>query len=338
MPKVNSIKNFYYVLINRVLTIGLNGIFWLVMATILVPESFGILSYFVALAGIFSLVSKFGLAQSVVVFHGHQQLRITNSINNLAGITSSIAALILAPINLYAAVACLGFSFFSMNQHNLLGLKKYKPFMWNGLARSLLLLIIPTSLYFVLDIPGILIGLAISDLVCSFYYFRMLNFRKLLFSDVGKNYKIFFHNLAVELSTYLPKTADKLLMVPLFGFVFVGLYQFNLQILLALEALPVALYSFLLSEASSGIEHKKITYLIITSSVLLVLVTFFIGPYFVSELFPSYREGIFSLQILIFSIIPFTISSIINAKLQAQKSTNYKHKNLLKLVSHYWSP
>ena len=47
----------------------------------------------------------------------------------------------------------------------------------------------------------------------------------------------------------------------------------------------------------------------------------FLSDEFVSLFFPKYVEGISSLQILTISLIPFSITAILYAKLQAKEST-----------------
>ena len=85
--------------------------------------------------------------------------------------------------------------------------------------------------------------------------------------------------------------------------------------------MPTVLHSYLLAEESSGVRHKKISYLVILGSVVIALTAVVLAPFFVNEFFPKYSEGVFSLQIMVLSIIPLTVSSVFSAKLQAKEST-----------------
>ena len=144
----------------------------------MLPEQYGELSYIIAIAGVASLIAKFGFQYSVVISNSNNENFLSRNFNGFVFLSSTITALILIPINEYAALASIGFSFFAMNQHNLLGLRKYKQFMINGLIRSILLLTIPLGLYFILEIPGIIIGLVIGDLLCSIQYFKSISINK----------------------------------------------------------------------------------------------------------------------------------------------------------------
>jgi O-antigen/teichoic acid export membrane protein len=319
MEKNSSFKNFSYISIGRIVGVALQASFYLLFAFLLEPESYGQLNYIIALAGTFALVSRFGINYTITVYRAKQKSDLSDQLNTLFLVTTSAGALILLSIDLYAALLSLALSFFSMNQHNLLGLKKYKKFMLNTFLKNVLIVTIPVLLFFVLEIPGILLGMVISNLLGSIPLFKMFNIKS--FFELKNHIRVLIHNFGVEASIALPRMVDKLLIAPLFGFFIVGIYQFNMQILFAIELLPTALYFFLLSEESSGVIHRKLTYFVILGSVLISSITIILAPVFVNEFFPKYSEGVFSLQILVLSIIPLSISSVFTAKLQAQEST-----------------
>jgi len=82
-----------------------------------------------------------------------------------------------------------------------------------------------------------------------------------------------------------------------------------------------------------GKKHNKISYLVILVSIIVAILTIIIGPFFIEELFPKYSDGIPSLQILIISIIPLTISAIFYAKLQAKESTVVGYSAIVRIGS-----
>lgn len=324
-------KNFSFVALGRFVGSGSQALFYLIFASLLEPERFGEISYLIALASTFSIIFRFGLNQSVTVFQAKNEKNIVNQINLLALITTSAAAIILIPINIFAAFISLSISFFPMAQYNLLGKHNYKRFMVNSIARSIFLITIPIGLYFLWDLEGILLGMAISYFIFSFDYLKLLSKKLNSFVDLKKNFKVILHNFGVDLSINLPRRIDKIFIAPILGFTYVGLYQFNLQILVGLELVPIAIHSFLLSEESSGKKHKKIEYLIIMISIALVLLVILISPIIIPEIFPKYSEGIESLQIIVLTIIPLSILAILNAKLQAKKSTKVGFSAIIRL-------
>ena len=312
-----SIKNFSFIGIGKFVSIIVQALFYLFFAAVLEPEKYGELNVILALALTFATVSRFGLNFSLQVQQAKKNIGFSDQINTLFIILTSIAALILVPIDIFAAVLCFGASLFIMNQQNLLGLRQYKKFMINSILKSVLFFIIPILLFFVLDIPGIVLGMAIASLIGSFPFFKDLKLKPL--TDIKKHFKVLSQNYIIDLLG-LSILVDKLLISHLFGFFIVGIYQFNLQILMAISALPGVLGSYLISEESAGESHRKISYLVVLTSILLAIGVIFLSPFIVNQFFEKYSEGIFALQIMTLSIIPQSIWAIFSAKLFAKES------------------
>jgi len=329
-----SFKNFSYISLGRVVATGLQALFYLIFAALLGPEQYGHMSYLIALAGTFSALSRFGLPHTVSVYQSKDDHNTTNQVNVLAIITTSIGALVLLFIDPFAAVLSLSISFMLMNLYNLLGLKQYKKHAILDILKSIIMIIFPIGLFFILEIPGILLGIAISNFLCSFHFLKKLNFKVQNFNKIRKNLKVLLHNFGADISSNLPRVVDKLLIAPLLGFTLVGIYQFNLQILFALEMLPIMIHAFLLSEESSGKTiQRKFYFFIILIAIIVVLSVVIFSPILVSELFPKYQEGIFSLQIIVFSIFPLVASSIFSAKLQAKESIQIGYSAIVRIAS-----
>ncbi len=328
-----NIRNFSFVMVGRVVSSGLQALFYLIFAAMLDPTSYGNLSYIIALAGTFSILSRFGLNQSVTIYQAKNESKLSNNLNVLSIIATTIASLVLLPINIYAALLCFAISFFIMNIHNLMGLKEYKKYMITDIIKGILVIILPITFYFLLEIPGIIIGISISYLLCSFHFLKLSSFSKNIFYSFGIKPKILLHNFGVDISTYAPRFVDKLVVFPILGYSATGIYQLNIQILFGLEMFPIALQSFLLSEESSTTKQNKTIFLVITASIVVAFGSFIIGPLFIEEFFSEYSEGIQSLQILTISIIPLTISAVLYAKLQSKNSTMVGYSAIVRIGS-----
>ncbi len=331
MEGKKSLTHFSYIVIGRIAAIGLLALFYLILASLLEPESYGELSVIVALAGSFSIISMLGLNVSLQVNVAKKNSSVSDQINTLFVISTTIGALILLTINPIAALLCVSISLFSMNQFNLLGLKQYKNYMINAVQKSATFVVIPLILYFVLDIPGVILGMAISNFIASIPYYKTLRMKK--FFELKKYYKVLIHNFGESASLSLPFMLDKLLIAPLFGLFIVGIYQFNLQIFFALGILPSVLGGYLLSEEASGATHKKLSYLVILGSIILAIAAIFAAPYFVNGLFPKYSDGISGLQVMVLAIIPQSVSSIFGAKLLARESTKIGYSAIVQIGS-----
>ncbi len=333
MRNNNSFKNFSYVAIGRTVTAGLQGIFYLIFAILLSPDVYGQMSYLIAIAGTFSIVSRFGLPFSATVTLAKKNQKLANQLNVLLLITTGAASIVLLFINIFAAILCLGLSFFVMTQHNLLGTHEYKKFGWNVIIKSILIIIIPVSLYFVFDLPGIILGMALGNIFVSLNWLKSLKKQVFSFKDVKKSYKTLIHNFGLDSSLKLSRTVDKIVTVPLVGFAMTGIYQFNLQILFLMEILPNAIHAFLLSETSQVNKNKKTNYLAIISAGLLSLLVIILAPFVIELFFSKYQEGVLGLQIMAISLIPLTISAIFSARLQAMESTKIGYSAIVRIGS-----
>lgn len=333
MSSKSSPKDLSFYSASRLVATGSQIAFFLIFASFLTPEQYGEMNYLIALAATASVVSRFGLPHTIIVYQAKKELETSNQINVLALILASISSIILLFFNVFAAALCLVISFFIMNQSNLTGLRKYNRNLIFAIIRGTIILTIPFVLFEIFDITGIIIGLAIGNLAASFDYFKFLKFKKISFGKIKEKFKILFHNFAIELSSEFPKWADKLVIAPFFGFALVGSYQFNFQFLLVIELLPVALHKFLLAEESSGKKHHRITILtIIITSGLSLIAILVVGP-LVEFFYPQYLEGIASLQVMLISAIPMSISWVLTVKLQVKESTKIGYTALPRIIS-----
>ena len=331
--KTDSFKNFSYVGIGRTVTASLQGIFYLIFAILLSPDIYGQMSYFIAIAGTFSIISRFGLPFSATVTLAKQNQNMANQLNVLLLITTGAASIVLLFINIFAALLCLSLSFFMMTQHNLLGTHEYKKFGLNEILKGILIVIIPFSLYFVLDLSGIILGMALANILVSLNWLKSIKRHVFSFNDVKKSYKTLIHNFGLDSSLHLTKFVDKIVTVPLVGFAMTGIYQFNLQILLFMEILPHALHAFLLSETSRENKNKKAIYLALICAGVLSILVIILAPIVIENFFSKYYEGVLGLQIMAISLIPLTISAIFSSRLQVMESTKIGYSAIVRIGS-----
>jgi O-antigen/teichoic acid export membrane protein len=318
--KSTKTKDFSFVLTGRVISAGFQALFYFLFASLLEPELYGNLSYLIAIAGVVSTLSIFGLNHTVVIFHSKKQSNIANQINVLAVTFTSIASVILLLVDFQAALLCLASSFFMMNIFNQIGLKKYKKYMFLNIAKGIAVLFLPLIFYYYFDFLGIIIGMILAYFITSFNFFRFLNLNVTSYKIISTKFDTIVNNFGVHLSMDFIRYIDKLLVGIFLGFTSLGIYNLNIQILLAFEMLPISLHSFLLSEESSKNKSTRINIIAILSSVLIAILVIILSPIFFQELLPKYVEGVPSLQLLIISIVPLTISAILSAKLQAKNS------------------
>ena len=171
--------------------------------------------------------------------------------------------------------------------------------------------------------------MAIASFITTIPFVKEIRIKS--FFDLKNYQKVLMSNFGVDAAGALPVYLDKLLIAPLFGFFVVGIYQFNLQILFVLAALPSVLRMFLLTEEASGITHRKMAKLVVLGSVALTALSIVLAPSFVNEFFPKYSEGIPSLQIILLTALPISVGVIFSARLMAKESTKIGYSVFVKV-------
>ena len=328
-----NLISFSHVFFGKTASTVSQATFYFLFAFLLEPEIFGMMSYFIAFAGVTSIISRFGLNHSIVVYQAKNNEIFVNNLNSLSIILISFISIIILFFDPLIALLSFSSSLFLMSIQNQLGKKEYKKYLLLNILRGILMLSLPITLYFYFDISGVLVGMSLAYIISSFSFFKIWKIKYLSIKFFKKNFLVLLHNFGVDSSTNFVRFIDKLVIVPILGFTSLGIYQLNLQILVGLELFPLALHSFLLSEESSGNRHKKISIFVVLISVFIVLLIIFLAPSIIFTLLPEYSEGIPSLQILIISLIPLSLASIFNAKLQSRESTKVGYSALVRIGS-----
>ena len=332
MNSNKHLKNYSKVAIANIASASLQAIFYLYFASVLPLEDYGWISYSIGVAGTVSVFSRFGLPQTIAIYKAKNKLELTNNANILAVVASIAAGIILMPFEFYAGLLAMGLSLFVINLHNLLGEKNYNDYAKRALLKGSLIVILPFSFYYAFGFEGIIFGMAVGNLIASYDLFKKINIHAKNFRKLKNSFSFILHNFTLDASTDLWRTLDKLIMLPIVGFATLGIYQLNLQIVLIAAILPTAFYSFLLSEESQGTIKKRTYYYQFLITVSLMIAGIILAPVFITNFFPKFSDGIFALQIIMIVLLPMSINSILNAKLQAMESTKVGFSAITKIV------
>jgi O-antigen/teichoic acid export membrane protein len=326
-------NGYFHVFLGQSASSGAQAVFYFIFAIFLQPGEYGTLSFIIALAGIASIISRFGNNLSVIKFQAKNEKKISSSLNSIVFLFSIIASIILIPINQYASLLTFASTIFFLNTSNLIGLQNYKKFALTHLKRGILILVFPIIFYYIIGFDGILIGISIAYLISGFGFLFKLKFSKEIFLDFKRNFHELLQNFGVDVSISLVRFIDKLVIGIFVGFGFLGVYQLNIQFVFGIEILLGALYSFLLSEESSGRKHKKTTLFVIISSIGITLFLIFSAPFFIPIFFENFTDGIESLQIMLLSVIPLTFSFVLLPKLQITNSPKVGFSGIIRIIS-----
>ena len=293
----------------------ISGIFWLYFASLLDTEQYGEVSYFIAIAGIASTISFFGLGNVIIVYTAKGE-RIQPPIF-IIGIISSIISLIAVFLifsQIGVSLYVLGYVIFSLSTAEILGRKQYRNYSVYLITQKILMVIFALFFYYLVGLEGIILGIGLSFFPYTLRIHKSLKSCKADFSLIRPRIKFIINSYALDLSRTFSGHTDKLIVAPLLGFAILGNYQLGIQVLSLLGILPGIVYQYILPRDSSGESDKNLKKLVIIVAIILAGLGFILAPIILPVLFPKFTEAIEVVQIVSISVIPSTINLIYVSK------------------------
>lgn len=309
-------RGLTYVTIGNLGSAVLGAVFWLILASMLIAESYGVLNYYLASTFIFGTVALLGLNPTVTTYLAKGVKKVKYQ-SNLLAIVSSVAfigPLILLTGYLPLSVLLIGVALFQMSVAELLGRKMYKEYTFILVGQRAAQILLGISLYFVYGIDGVILGYTLAFLAFSYrYMITIKNFRPDI-SYLRSNFKFMMHSYALELARTISMFSDKLLIAPLFGFTVLGLYQLGAQFLLFLGMVPTIFYHYLLPEEASGTHSKRLGRGGFVVSSILAIGFVVTVPWIITTFFPNFTDSILAAQLMSMGIIPMTVTSTLSSR------------------------
>jgi O-antigen/teichoic acid export membrane protein len=123
---------------------------------------------------------------------------------------------------------------------------------------------------------------------------------------------------------------DKLIAVPLFGYLVLGYYQIAFQFLMFLGMIPISFYQYLLPEQSAaqspGSARNKMSSVqafgfILASSLAILM--FFLGPIIIPIIFENFSESSDAIRIMSIGIVPMMLVWNLNSRFTSLGNTRF---------------
>ncbi len=302
---------------------AISAIFWLVIASLLLVEEYGEISYFVAIASL-GICCVVGSSDTLMVFSTKNQ-KIVPTLLLLTLIFTMVASLIAFVIIQRFEIIFLIFSFivFQVSITLLLGKKLYAKYSKFLLTQKILQFTIGIGLYFLLGANGVLIGIAIANFSLIPIFYNELRCYKIDFSLLKPKKEFIINTHMIDIIAVFRRDIDKIIVVPILGFAVLGNFALTLQFFTIMMILSSISYKYLLPKDVSGEKNAKLKKILILVSILIALSGFFFSPYFIENFFMKFSESIIPIQIASFSVIPSTISVILFAKILALEKSRF---------------
>ena len=310
---------------SNIIGTAITSVFWISIAGLIGTDSYGELSYFLAIIGISSVIAMIGGGYTMQVYAA-KGVKIESSLYFLGIIASTVAAITLFLMfeNFGVSISVIGIVAFNLILFEILGKKLYKKYFKIFVGQKILFVLIAFAFYFVFGtIEGILVGYGVSLLLFSQIIYKSFKNNKVNFSLIRERIKFLSHNYIAELSATARNHVDKLIIAPLLGFSFLGNYFLGLQVLAIMLIIPGIVFKYTLPEDSTGKSTGKIKILTIIVSFFIMLLGIFVAPLVIPIVLPEYATAINLIPILSLVVIPRTIYVMITSSFLGQENSKY---------------
>ena len=309
---------------SNIIGTAITSVFWISIAGLIGTDSYGELSYFLAIIGVSSVIATIGGGYTMQVYTA-KGVKIAPSLYFLGIIASTITAIVLFVIfeNFGVSISVIGIVAFNFILFEILGKKLYKKYFKIFVVHKILFVILAFALYSAFGPEGILIGYGVSMLLFSQIIYKSFKNNKVELSIVRERIKFLTHNYIADLSGTARNHIDKLIIAPLLGFAFLGNYFLGLQVLALMLIIPGIVFKYTLPEDSSGESTGKIKILTIIVSFFIMLLGIFVAPLVIPIVLPEYATTINLIPILSLVVIPRTISIMITSSFLGQENSKY---------------
>jgi len=303
---------------------AITSVFWISIASLIGADSYGELSYFLAIIGIAAVIAMIGGGYTMQVYTA-KKVKIESSLYLIGIITSTVAAITLFLIfeNLGVSISVVGIVAFNFILFEALGKKLYKKYFKIFVAQKILFVLLAFTLLFAFGPEGILVGYGISMLLFSQIIYKSLKNNKVNFPIIRKRIKFLSHSYLIDLSGTARNHIDKVIVAPLLGFSVLGNYFLGLQVLDLMLILSGIVFKYTLPADSSGESTGKIKILTIIVSFFIMLFGIFVAPLVIPIVLPEYATTVDLIPILSLVVVPRTIVTMIGSSFLGQE--NSKH-------------
>ena len=303
---------------------GISAIFWFSLASLINPEEYGQIHYFLAIAGMAQLLSLISTTNALQVYVA-KNIKIHSTlffISIIAGIVSSLVVFLFFSRS-DTSLLVLGYIIFELSNGFLLGKKLFSNYAKFFLTQKILTVIFGLGLYFTFGVDGIIFGLVLSYVPYIWILVNEFRNTRIDFSLLKPRKGFLINNYGINISSAVGGQMDKLIIAPILGFELLGNYSLAMQFFVILLLLPTTVFKYLLTQDSSGKNTKNLKKNTIFASVGLATFGIVILPMIIPILFPNYIDTVIAIQIISVAIIPSTIGIFYDSKLLSIEKSKF---------------
>ena len=301
-----------------------SSLFWLFMAGVLGGEGYGEFSYLMAIAQIAAMISVFGAGKTVVVHRAKEGG--TEPAFFYFGVASASAvsvASFLVTQNAAIGAFVAGHVVFSIISSEFLGGNNFGRVAALQLSTRLAQIAMSVGFYHLLGIDGLILGYALAYLIALPPFLKAMLSGRPGGRALRDRFGFMLHGLALSGSRRLSLSLDKLIIMPLYGFLLLGNYQLGIQIFIIMSLIPMSVFQFTLPHDARGKPHTGLKIATVLASGAVCAASVVLAPAVLPALFPGFGDTVEVVQILSMAIIPLSVETMYSSKFFGTEQTRH---------------
>ena len=330
---IMSLRGLFSIGISDIIGGGISSLFWLYMASILTVESYGEISYLLAIGNVATTIALIGSKNTIMVYVP-KKIKLQSSLFIIVIIIGAITAISSSVIYTNSELSIYIFSgvIFGLGISEILAQKNYSSYPKYLILQKILMVILAIGLYNWIGVEGVILGIALSFftyLPIIFTIFRNIPFN---FSLLKPRFRFIGNSYGTSLAATLSSQIDKLITAPLLGFVLLGNYQLGIQFIAAFQLFPHIILKYTLPHDASGVPNKKLKIFSVIISFCFTILIILLSPIIIPIFFQKFIHVVEIIQILSISLIPYSVSSIYTSKFFGQEDSKIMISGMILLI------
>jgi O-antigen/teichoic acid export membrane protein len=312
---LNKIQGLIFVGTGNVASTAMGAVFWFFIASLMMTEEYGEISYLLSIGGIVGTIALLGVPDTITIFVAKGK-KIQGSYYFIAIIASIVSAIVLLILveKIELSLYVIGYIIFTLAIADVLGKKKFKDYSKYLVIQKILFILISITLFYLIGPKGIIFGYAFSFLPYIVRIYLGFKETKIEKTIIKTHLRFSLNNYATDLSKTFSGNVDKLIIGPLLGFSLLGNYALGIQVLMLLTLLPSIIFTYILPNEAGGNPSKKIKKIAILISVIIGLSGSIFAPMALPIFLPKYIYAAEIIRIISFAVIPKTVSMMYRSK------------------------
>tara|TARA_B100001750_G_scaffold223163_1_gene213176 strand:- start:1066 stop:2211 length:1146 start_codon:yes stop_codon:yes gene_type:complete len=300
----------------NILGSAISSIFWFYLATLIDPNEYGQIHYFLGIAAMGQLFALIATPNAITVYVA-KNIKIHSTLFFISILTGILSAIVIFALffRFDASFLILGYIIFELVNGLLLGKKLFSTYSKFFLTQKILTLIFGLGFFTLFGFEGVIYGLILSYIPYIWVFIKEFYTTKINFSLLKTRKGFILNNYGINVSGAVGGQIDKIIIAPILGFELLGNYSLAMQFLVIMLLLPTIIFKYILTKDSSGDSTGNLKKISFIAAIGISAFGIILLPMIIPILFPKFIETTIAIQILSLTIIPATVGTFYESKL-----------------------